>query len=474
MGVARGAPAMQGMQMGSRQPFIARGEIPQGVDLNLDKFSLTSPERMNGTLPPCSADLDAIEGRVGLGRAFIESLQQGSYPGLKQEHQDLLKSIFNPSMCDRFQEGKSFVPPDPNYEYVVKVRSLVKDESSILAARKTLFFDKTFVEEYPGPDFPSAWTARFQIEKEGHKPKSDVAYRLVEVEADHAFQKFLIEDIIPAATPEFDKSTEDGVAFRIYRIGSLEIRTTQERNGLETVGKVFSRRAPSLQHSSGDRPRAVHDEEQIVKSKVYVEALESDKPEPGKPLGHFYCVLETSTSNTIVTERLANGTIGWAVNSDNLEDRNNLAKLIFRTDSKGTSVQSIKALQAKYFTAKTASVATAASRDYVKSIFQLVSGRGFGGKWGGMVKARAGKPVTFMPAELCSEIQSDYLAKYCRAKYQAPPTSAPEESKSSSEHLATIWTAREGLRAVRDWTSKAKEKDATASELSRDGKVEIF
>jgi len=474
MGVARGAPAVPGMQMGSRQPFIARGEIPQGVDLNLDKFSLTAPERMSGTLPPCSADLGSIEGRVGLGRAFIESLQQGSYPGLKEEHQELLKSIFNPAMCDRMQEGKAFVPPDPNYEYVVKVRNLVKEESSILAARKILFFDKTFVDEYPGPDFPSAWTARFQIEMEGHKPKSHVAYRLVEVEADQVFLKFLLEDILPAAAPEFDKSTEDGVVFRIYRIGSLEIRTTKEKTGLETVGKVFSRRAPSSQHSSGNRPKAVHDEEQIVKAKVYIEALESDKPEAGKPLGHFYCVLETNTSNIIVTERLANGTTGWAVNSDNVEDRNNLAKLIFRTDCKGTTVQGVRALHAKYFTAKTASAATAASRDYVKAIFQLVASRGFSGKWGGMVKARAGKLVTTLPAEIVSEIQSDYLAKYCRAKYQAPPPSAPEGSKSSSEHIATIWTAREGLKAVRDWTSKAKDTDTTASAVSRDGKIEIF
>lgn len=260
------------------------------------------------------------------------------------------------------------------------------------------------------------------------------------------------------------------MVFRIYRIGSLEIRTTQKKTGQEIVGKVFSRRAPSLQHSSGNRPKVVHQEEQIVKAKVYIEALESEKPQPGKPLGHFYCVLETNTSNIIVTERLANGTIGWAVNSDNLDDRNNLAKLLFRTDCKGTTVQGIRALQAKHFTATTASAATAASKDYVKAIFQLVAHRGFHGKWGGMVKARAGKSAANLPAEIGSEIHSDYLAKYCRAKYQAPPPFAPEE-KSSSEHLATIWTAREGLKAIRDWTTKAKETEAT---VSRDGKIEIF
>ena len=79
------------------------------------------------------------------------------------------------------------------------------------------------------------------LEKEGHKPASHGAYRLVDVEADLAFQKFLLEDILPDAAPDFAKSTEDGAVSHIYRIGSQEIRTTQEQGGPETVGKmVFS------------------------------------------------------------------------------------------------------------------------------------------------------------------------------------------------------------------------------------------
>eukprot|EP00930_Biecheleria_cincta_P040213 TRINITY_DN2756_c0_g2_i2.p1 TRINITY_DN2756_c0_g2~~TRINITY_DN2756_c0_g2_i2.p1 ORF type:complete len:1138 (+),score=237.20 TRINITY_DN2756_c0_g2_i2:59-3472(+) len=475
MGVGMGAPSMQGMQMGTRQPFFARGEVPQGVDLNLDKFSLAAPERMSNSLPPCSSSLDSLEGRVGIGRAFLESLQQGSCSDLKLEHLSLLRNIFNPAMCDRIEEGTAFVPPDPNYEYVAKVRNLVKDESSILAARKIIFFNKTFVEEHPGPEFPSAWTARFQVEKEGRKPTSHAAYRLVEVAADPAFQKFLLEDILPAAAPEFDKCTEDGVSFRIYRIGSLEIRTTQEQAGPETVGKVFSRRAPSLQHSARNRPNVVREEEHIVKADVYTEALEGEKQQAGKPRGHFYCVLETNLSNTIVTERLADGSMCWAVNSENLDDRKSLAKLLFRSDCKGTTVEGIMALQAKHLASETASATTAASRDYVNAIFQLVAGRGFRGKWGGMVKARAGKSVTTLPKDVSSEIHSEYLARYCRPKCPASPASVPEDSFSSEDQLASMWTARQGSDAVRNWTSKAKDTDVTAkSDVTLGGKMEMF
>ena len=73
------------MQVGSRQPMFMpqrfqlgqRGETPQGVDLNLDKFNLTTPDRMNVVLPACSAGMDPTEGRVTLGRAFLHCSAAG-------------------------------------------------------------------------------------------------------------------------------------------------------------------------------------------------------------------------------------------------------------------------------------------------------------------------------------------------------------------------------------------------------------
>lgn len=398
------APGLQGMQMGSRQPMFMpqrfqlgqRGETPQGVDLNLDKFSLTAPDRMNDSLPPCSASMDSLPGRVTLGRAFLHSLQQGSYPGLKDEHRQLLKNIFNPVMCDRTAEGDAFVPPDPNLEYIGKVRNLVNEEKLALTRRKNRFLDKAFVVDNPGPEFPSAWTPRFQIEKEGRAQTTIAAdkHALVQVEADPAFQKFLVNEILGAAAPEFTKSTEEGVNFRIYQIGSLEIRTTQEQDGEETIGAVFSRRAPSWELSSGSQAKEAGRGETVVKAKVYVEALEAEKPQPmfgnstytvaSKPRSHFYVVLETDASNIVVTEQLANGSTSWAVNSGKLEDRNSLAKLLFTIENKGTTLERIRSLQAG--SSKT-------SKAYAKTIFELITGRGFRGKWGGYVRRHTGKSM---------------------------------------------------------------------------------
>ena len=47
-------------------------------------------------------------------------------------------------------------------------------------------------------------------------------------QVDATFQQALLEEVLPTAAPEFHKATEDGVVFRIYRLGSLEVRTTQD------------------------------------------------------------------------------------------------------------------------------------------------------------------------------------------------------------------------------------------------------
>eukprot|EP00930_Biecheleria_cincta_P060793 TRINITY_DN4638_c0_g5_i1.p1 TRINITY_DN4638_c0_g5~~TRINITY_DN4638_c0_g5_i1.p1 ORF type:complete len:990 (-),score=227.90 TRINITY_DN4638_c0_g5_i1:39-2951(-) len=388
------APKMQGMQMGSRQPMFMpqrfqlgqRGETPQGVDLNLDSFSLTSPERMNGNLPPCSASLDSLEGRVTLGRAFLSSLQQGACPGLKPEHHQLLKKIFNPAISDRTEEGAAFVPPDPNLEYIGKVRNLVNEEQLTLSRRKMLFCDKGFMADNAGPEFPSAWTSRFQVESEGRTQASS-RHALVQVEADPAFQKFLMDEVLPSAAPEFAKPTEDGTMFRVYRIGSLEIRTTQERQSQETIGAVFSRSAPSWQLQSGKQAKEVGQAEEVTKAKVYVEAKEADKLHVGSSssLCRYYVVLETAASNVVVTELLSNGSVSWAVNPDRLEDRNSLARLLFTIDCKETLADGIKKLQAKPWRT---------SKAYAKAIFELTAGSGFRGKWGGYVKRYASSSTT--------------------------------------------------------------------------------
>ena len=201
-----------------------RAEMPQGVDLNLDKFSLSSEERFVGRLPPCSGGPKSLEARTLLGKAFLQSLQQQAWPGMKSEDQKLLVNIYNVPQCDRTQEGDSFIPPDPNMEYVTKVRALVGEEESTRDRRKQRFADKTFSLANPGVEFPRTWTSRFQVETDGRiSQTAPTKFGLAKLEVDPVFEQTLLNDILPMAAPEFNKITEDGVAFRIYKIGSLEV-----------------------------------------------------------------------------------------------------------------------------------------------------------------------------------------------------------------------------------------------------------
>eukprot|EP00913_Durusdinium_trenchii_P021707 g20397.t1 len=106
---------------------LTQKDQPQGVDLALDKFDLSQPERFASNMPPCSAPFDSVEGRITLGKAFLKSLTEGSYDSLGAEHVTLLKQVFNPVLADRISEGTAFVPPDPNLDYVQKLRNLVQE-----------------------------------------------------------------------------------------------------------------------------------------------------------------------------------------------------------------------------------------------------------------------------------------------------------------------------------------------------------
>ena len=209
------------MFMPQRFQLGQRPEMPQGVDLNLDKFSLSTEERFVGRLPPCSGGPDSLEARTILGKAFLQGLRQKSF-AVKPEDQSLLLNIYSVPQCDRVEEGDAFIPPDPNLEYLTKVRSLVGEEKTLRERRRQKFSDKSFAVTNPGLDFPRSWTPRFQVEMEGRAQTAPTKFGLKKLEVDEAFKRGLLENVLPAAAPEFNQVTEDGIAFRIYKIGSLE------------------------------------------------------------------------------------------------------------------------------------------------------------------------------------------------------------------------------------------------------------
>merc|ERR1712125_206867 len=56
----------------------------------------------------------------------------------------------------------------------------------------------------------------------------------------------LLRDHLRKAQPIFNNCTEEGTRFRIYRVGSLEVRTTQDVGADEEIGAVFSIRSLPL------------------------------------------------------------------------------------------------------------------------------------------------------------------------------------------------------------------------------------
>jgi len=147
---------------------------------------------------------------------------------------------------------------------------------------------------------------------------------------DYQAEAGVLENILKAASPVFDKSTEDGMRYRIYSIGSLQVRTTQEHDGEEHVVAVFSVR---LSSAARTLERHVEPCEKIVKVSEYVEksrlgVLAPGVARPRDPMHTYYVVLETSGGHTIASEKLADGRLTWEENPADLDDRNSLAKVV--------------------------------------------------------------------------------------------------------------------------------------------------
>lgn len=323
----------------------------------------------------CS-DVRHLDDCMALGDGFWSSLDDTSNKVFQDDDRDLLRSIFNPSLCDRRAEGDLFCPPDASHSYVTKLRNLVKLEESVLETRKEQFFSKNFVMNEPGAAlFPASWTSSLAVSRGGvrvsnldSRPRGALIARPEYNQ--HATE--LLDTTLKFSTPVFDKSTEEGVRFRIYRLGSLEIRTTQELDGDECIGVVFSVR--NLTSTSGNEedaeeqislpPQPIDDEEKIIHATEFVERAFVNGGKPSA-LRRYYLVLETENGHTILMERLPNGTVTWEENPAELEDRNSLAKVTRASACQtGVIVQDLKNYQATV--AKGASQAGVASPSVCK------------------------------------------------------------------------------------------------------------
>merc|ERR1712187_420631 len=97
---------------------------------------------------------------------------------------------------------------------------------------------------------------------------------------DYKEEAAVFEHLLATATPVFDKCAEDGMRYRVYRFGSVEVRTIQAFGNKEVIAAVFSLHAAQQEHDEGGN--GAIEQEQLVKATEYIEGQ-----------WHFYVVLET-------------------------------------------------------------------------------------------------------------------------------------------------------------------------------------
>merc|ERR1719464_1089681 len=107
---------------------------------------------------------------------------------------------------------------------MLKLKGLMENEKRKLQERKNLFFSPGFSPSSPSREFPSSWQSIALINDEVAEARKDKEDRDWILRPDYLAQAQVLCKAIASATPVFDKKTEEGVAFRIYRLGSIDIR----------------------------------------------------------------------------------------------------------------------------------------------------------------------------------------------------------------------------------------------------------
>merc|ERR1712232_1439203 len=118
----------------STMSLAAGLERPQGVDLDLNRFDLTTTHRSEKqAMASWSVDV----------KSFWSSFDSNS--NFTVEELALLKAIFNPNLSDRREDGDLFLPPDASFAHVKKLQGLTKSEHNARTERKAQFLSDKFV-----------------------------------------------------------------------------------------------------------------------------------------------------------------------------------------------------------------------------------------------------------------------------------------------------------------------------------------
>jgi len=305
---------------------ISRAD-PRGVDLNLDSFDLSKAQRVASHVTALEVGEDAC---VALGADFWSNLDSSNGSVFKDDDRLLLAALFNPRMTDRRNDGDKFVPPDSSHTYLERMSNLMKQEDRVRLERQERFFSKKFVAADPGQLFPSFWKNYIEIDR---KATGTATEGMLHERPDYKAEAHIFEYVLPSVAPVFDKCTEEGMRFRVYKIGSLEVRTTQAVDEKEIVGAVFSCSQSTYSPMQGQPVEKTKATDQITKVTMYVERnrrlLSSH---------HYYVVMETEEANFMVAEMNSDGSVTWKENPVDLDVRNSLAKAFRAKDCRDITV----------------------------------------------------------------------------------------------------------------------------------------
>jgi len=306
-----------------------------------------------------------------MGTAFWRFLED-DVQQLPKGDRDLLRDIFNPGLSDRHCEGDLFVPPDAGYANVTRLRALIKEEDKIRQRRKEHFFCKDFAVDNPGALFPASWAPSCEVSA-GDASLDVRSQGTLQLRPNFKGEgAVLLQQVLTTSVPIFDRMTEEGLRFLMYRLGSLEVRTTQGLNGEESIGAVFSI-CKSLASMTAHMCQPVQEQEKIVSAVEYVEqtcVVTDDGPIFSH---HYFVVLNTENNKKIVTEQLSDGTVRWTESSANQVDRCSLAKVTRTTESCiGMTVKDLKAHQ-QLGSLANGKASSSAGRRYAQKVFDLTS-----------------------------------------------------------------------------------------------------
>lgn len=197
--------------------------VPQGVDLSLEKHNLSE-------MVPCKHGCKQ-HFPVAAGIAFFMALD------INTGGNKLFNALFNPCMSDRREEGEFFIPPVTSKDKLEKYENILRKEEEILAARTHRFLSPNFEEFMPDSVFPPSWIPPMEVLKAIGETLTEVKWETISSQSVAPS----LDRVIKSTAPDFDKFSEDGARFRIYRVGAYEVRTIQYQGKTERKAAIFKR-----------------------------------------------------------------------------------------------------------------------------------------------------------------------------------------------------------------------------------------